>query len=95
MEPSATMGQNPGVKILAEWWAPIGQRDGAARGSPWIDRRRKKKRVRCGRECTGSARTPSGSARVLNCFGMGAERVGESLDSVAKSPERVSVLRGR
>jgi hypothetical protein len=57
MEPPATKSRNQRAKIPDEWRASIGLRDGAARGTPYLDRR-KKKRKNYRRECTGSALSP-------------------------------------
>jgi hypothetical protein len=57
IEPPATKSQNQGAKTPDGRRASIGIRDGAARDTPWIDRR-KKKRKNYTRECTGSALVP-------------------------------------
>ncbi len=58
MEPPVAKSRNPGVKISDERRASIGHRHGAARGTPWVDRRRKKKRKNYRRDRTGSAVVP-------------------------------------
>jgi hypothetical protein len=55
MEPPVTVSRNQRSKIPDEWRASIGQRDGAARGTPDIDRREEKRRKNYRRDRTGSA----------------------------------------
>jgi len=50
VEPPVTVSRNQGAKIPDGHWlsgrrASIGQRDGAARGTPYLDRRRKKRDI--------------------------------------------------
>jgi hypothetical protein len=76
VEPSVTVSRNQGAKIperrrLPGWRAAIGLRDGAARGTPYTYRRKKRKKerriepVQHWRRC--------GSAWVLNWVGIGAD----------------------
>jgi hypothetical protein len=56
-EPSARKSRDQRAEIPDERQASIGHRHGAARGTPYVDRR-KKKRKNYRRECTGSALVP-------------------------------------
>ncbi len=50
VEPPVTTSRNQRAKISDKQRASIGLRDGVARGTPYVDRRRKKKRKNYRRE---------------------------------------------
>ena len=78
MEPPDTMSRSQGAKIPDERRASIRQSDGATRGTPYLDRRRKKKRKNFRRERTGSALAPMwvGMSAELGRRGCGGWRSG-------------------